>query len=428
MDYKFIFDIALILVSTKLLGLVTRRFAMPQVVGALLAGLVLGPAVLGILHETELMDQLSELGVIILMFTAGLETDIGELKRSGKASLVIATCGVLVPLAGGFLVAHFFNPGSGQAFLQNLFIGVILTATSVSITVETLKEMGKLSTRSGNAILGAALIDDVLGIIALTIITSAADPSISLMSVLLKIALFFVCAVVVGLLFHKVVVAMSNRYGDKRRIAVLALALCLLAAFSAEHFFGVADITGAYIAGLVLTKTTTTSYVNNRIGTLSYLLLSPVFFASIGLKVVLPKMTGSIIVFSVLLIVVAVVTKIIGCGISARFCGYTTAESVRIGLGMVSRGEVALIVASKGIADGLMLESYFGPVIIMVVATTVITPIMLRIAYPKAKKTYDDLVSSPLVDKYEESADLDLASQHLADMHEKIKERNSDKK
>ena len=179
MDYHFLFEIAVILLSTKVLGILTKRFALPQVVGALLAGLLLGPAMLGVLQETTLMDQLAELGVIVLMFNAGLETDLGELKRSGKAAFVIALIGVLVPLAGGFALAAAFNRGP-DAFLQNVFIGVVLTATSVSITVETLKEIGRLSTRSGSAILGAAIIDDVLGIIGLPVITSLGGEARSL--------------------------------------------------------------------------------------------------------------------------------------------------------------------------------------------------------------------------------------------------------
>ena len=181
-SYKFILDLAIILLSTKICGLVSKRVHMPQVVGALLAGLLLGPAMLGVLTETDFIKELSELGVIVLMFCAGLETDIKEMKKCGKASLIIAVIGVVVPLIGGFLIADIFNrPGLMESnaicshTLQNVFIGIILTATSVSITVETLKELGKLSTGAGNAILGAAVIDDILGIIALTIITSMAD-------------------------------------------------------------------------------------------------------------------------------------------------------------------------------------------------------------------------------------------------------------
>ncbi len=203
--YNFLLDLALILLTTKILGLVTRRYNMPQVVGALLAGLLMGPACLNILHETTFIHDAAEIGVVVLMFCAGMETDIDELKKSGKASFVIALLGVLVPLAGGFVVAYFFNkPGiidsdaGASVFLQNIFIGVILTATSVSISVETLKEMGKLKTHSGNAILGAAIIDDILGIIALTIVTSMADSSVSLGMVLLKIVGFFVFALIAG--------------------------------------------------------------------------------------------------------------------------------------------------------------------------------------------------------------------------------------
>ncbi|MCM1525522.1 MAG: cation:proton antiporter, partial [Ruminococcus sp.] len=186
-EYGYLVSIALILLSTKILGLFSKKIKLPQVVGALVAGVILGPACLDIVTPTETLTDLSELGVIVLMFAAGLETDIRELKRSGKASFVIALIGVLVPLVGGAALAYFFNDGrSSFAMLQNIFIGIILTATSVSITVETLKEMGKLSTKAGNAILGAAIIDDILGIIALTVVISMADPSVSIGIVLLK--------------------------------------------------------------------------------------------------------------------------------------------------------------------------------------------------------------------------------------------------
>ena len=207
LSYKYLFDMALILLSTKLFGLVTKKFSMPQVVGALLAGLILGPAMLNVLHETDFIKQVAELGVIVLMFTAGLETDLTELKKTGKASFIIALLGVLVPLVGGLGIASIFNqessPEEVSHLLQNIFIGVILTATSVSITVETLTELGKLNTRAGNAILGAAIIDDILGIVALTIVTSCADDSVNIALVLGKVALFFVFAIGAGVLFYQ---------------------------------------------------------------------------------------------------------------------------------------------------------------------------------------------------------------------------------
>ncbi|NTV77621.1 MAG: cation:proton antiporter, partial [Clostridiales bacterium] len=319
------------------------------------------------------------------------ETDVVELKKSGKASLIIAIIGVLVPLAGGYLVAAFFNTpnrivsdASSTIFLQNIFIGVILTATSVSITVETLKELGKLKTRSGNAILGAAIIDDILGIIALTVITSMADTSINVGVVLLKIAAYFIFAVVIGVIFY---------FGYKKwcesspnplhRHSIIAFVFCLLMSYCAEHFFGVADITGAFIAGLIISMTSRSTYLASKFEVLSYLYLSPIFFASIGLKVAIPDMSMNVIWFAVALTVVAVLTKVIGCGFGAKICGYQNYQCARIGFGMISRGEVALIVASKGAALGLMGTAFIGPVVVVVVITTVITPILLKIVFKK---------------------------------------------
>lgn len=389
MDYKYLLDLAIILLCTKVLGLLTRRVQMPQVVGALLAGLLLGPAGVGILSETPFIQSVAEIGVIVLMFCAGMETDIKELKASGKASFVIALCGVLVPLAGGFATAYFFNrPGmiesdaSASIFLQNIFIGVILTATSVSITVETLKELGKLKTRSGNAILGAAIIDDILGIIALTIVTSISDPSVKIGVVMFKIVAFFIFAGVVGFIFYK----MYKNWVDKankemHRHTIVAFVFCLLMAYIAEDVFGVADITGAFIAGLIVSNVQRSTYLETKFDTLSYLLLSPVFFASIGLKVELPKMSAAIVGFAVALTIVAVLTKVVGCGLGAKMCHYQNYQAKRIGIGMVSRGEVALIVASKGAALGLLGSAFLGPIIIVVVITTIITPIFLKIVF-----------------------------------------------
>lgn len=387
LSYKFLFDIALILLSTKVFGIATKKIKMPQVVGALLAGIVLGPACLNVLHETDFIGQMSELGVIILMFTAGLETDITELKKTGKASALIAVLGVILPLIVGFLVATVFNtetiPGSQVSHvLQNVFIGVILTATSVSITVETLKEMGKLSTKAGNTILGAALIDDILGVIALTVVTGLADSTVNVWIVLLKIILFFIFAGISGYLFYYIFIKMENRYHkDMRRFVIVAFVFCLLLSYCAEEFFGVADITGAFIAGLIISNTERTKYINSRFETLSYILLSPIFFASIGIKVEIGNMTNDLIIFTLILLIVAIITKIVGCAIGAKFFNYSTKESIQVGIGMISRGEVALIVANKGIAIGLMNTSFLAPVVIVVVVTTILTPILLKVAF-----------------------------------------------
>jgi len=395
-SYKYLFDIALILLSTKVFGLITKKFSMPQVVGALLAGLILGPAMLDILHETEFIKQLAEIGVIILMFTAGLETDIVELRKTGKASFIIALLGVLIPLMTGFILAAIFNPGDFtqdiSILLQNIFIGIILTATSVSITVETLKELGKLNTRAGNAILGAAIIDDILGIVALTIITSFADSSVSISVVLHKVVMFFVWAIIAGILFYKFYNQWVNEYQrDMRRFVIIAFVFCLLLSFCAEEFFGVADITGAFIAGLMLSNTSCVHYITSRFEIISYMLLSPIFFASIGIQVDLSGMSGQLIIFTILLVVMAIASKIIGCGLGAKLCHYSDQEALQVGVGMVSRGEVALIVASKGVAIGLMGTTFFAPVVVMVVVTTILTPILLKIVFTSKKGTNSNL-------------------------------------
>lgn len=434
-SYKFLLDLALILVSTKILGLVTRKFSMPQVVGALLAGLILGPTMLNVITETEFIKDSAEIGVIVLMFCAGMETDVDELKKSGKASFVIALIGVIVPLIGGFFVAQYFNrPGmidSGlntSVFLQNIFIGVILTATSVSITVETLKELGKLQTHSGNAILGAAIIDDVLGIIALTVVTSMADTSVSLVVVLLKILGFFVFAFVTGYLFLK----FFRNWADKaekglRRHCIVAFVYCLLVSFCAEEFFGVADITGAYLAGLVIAMTDRRPYIASRFGTLSYLYLSPIFFASIGLQVVLPEMTSTIVWFAVILTIVAILSKIIGCGIGAKVCGYKNYQCLRIGVGMISRGEVALIVASKGQSLGLISQEFMGPVVLVVIVTTIVTPILLKIVFQKTMKYTPQMAGgefheNPIADDIQEIKDIQDGRMEIEEGYPSVKE------
>lgn len=391
LSYEFLFDLALILISTKLFGLITKKVRMPQVVGALLAGVILGPAVLNVLSETEFIQKLAELGVIVLMFTAGLETDINQLKKTGKASFIIAVLGVIIPLAGGFFIASIFNKGNNiNAILQNVFIGIILTATSVSITVETLKEMGKLSTRAGNAILGAAIIDDILGIIALTITTSLANPSINVIIVLSKIVIFFIFAGLAGYLFHWAFIKLDERYQrDLRRFVIIAFVFCLLLSFCAEEFFGVADITGAFIAGLVISDSNRSKYLNSRFETLSYMLLSPIFFASIGIKVQLTVMTKPIFIFAILLLLVAILSKIVGCSLGAKICRYSNREAIQIGTGMISRGEVALIVSNKGIAMGLMLPEFLAPVVIVVLVTTIVTPILLKVVFNNKSKSVD---------------------------------------
>ena len=435
-EYGYLWQLALILMSTKFLGLLTKRYKMPQVVGALLAGLLLGPAVLGnllsgvvigghhlenlALHQTDFIEHLSEIGVIVLMFCAGLETDINELKKCGKASFIIAVLGVIAPLIGGGAFTYWFleegwieaSPDS-SLFIQAVFVGVVLTATSVSITVETLQEMGKLKTASGNAILGAAIIDDILGIIVLTIVTSlgggkaTAGDSAPLWLVLLKIALFFVFVAIFGYIVYKFFKWWRQRDGKgMHRHAIMAFVICLLMSFAAEYFFGVADITGAFFAGVIISMTQEDQFIASKFDVIGYMFLSPIFFASIGLKVdgdAVMSMGWTVAVFAVLLTVIAVVTKIIGCGLGAKVCGYKNYQCIRIGVGMISRGEVALIVANKGIEAGLMSSAVVAPVIIVVIVTTIVTTIVFKPVFMSGNKTASDVpTTSKLVENYEQ--------------------------
>lgn len=400
-SYSYLLVLAAILLTTKLLGLFSRWVRLPQVLGALVAGVILGPVVNAIVGwstgdgffsqaagSDQLFGMLSELGVIVLMFGAGLETDVQEMKKCGKASLIIAVIGVITPLIFGAGASYFFidDPNSQERLLKSIFIGVVLTATSVSITVETLKELGKLNTPASNAILGAAIIDDVLGIIALTIITSFKSKDVNIWFVLIKIVLFFIFAAILGFVMLKIYKWMNKHTSrDSRRHVIIAFAYCLVSSFVAEVFFGVADITGAYVAGLVLSMTNRKRYLVNRFSTLSYMLLSPIFFACIGLTIEMPELTVSLLIFAILITIVAVATKLFGCALGGKICGYSTKECFQIGAGMISRGEVALIVAKKGESCGLMDPKLFGPLVIVVVLTTIIAPIILKVLFAKDK-------------------------------------------
>ena len=423
MSYHYLMDLALILLSTKLLGILTKRIQMPQVVGALLAGLILGPAMLNVLSETEFLTQLSELGVIVLMFSAGMGTDIQELKHSGKAGFLVALLGVLVPLALGTGLAVFAARVGMivySGFLEAVFIGTVLTATSVSITVETLKELGKLETKVGNTILAAALIDDVLGLIALTIVSTVAGGQESILLVLVKIVLFFVFAAVVSLLALKFFRWLMSLWPgrERRRYPVLAFVLCLVMAYCAEEFCGVADITGAYVAGLVISCTPRAAYIQSKFEPLSFLLLTPVFFASVGIKANVSGMDARLVIFSVLLLLVSIITKIIGCGLGAKLCRFTGKESLQVGVGMVCRGEVALIVANRGLELGVLSAAMMAPVIITVVGGTILTPVMLKLVFRHDGQTAGAADGS-LTDHYNKMEQLDLVSAELLDKDRK---------
>ena len=386
MSYDYLLTIAIILLSTKVFGLTSERVHMPQVVGALIAGVLVGPSVLNWVGETDFLVKAAELGVIILMFNAGMDTDLEELKKTGFASFIIAMIGVIVPLLGGMgcYLAFDNNPSDQMNMIKAAFIGVVLTATSVSITVETLREMGKLKSRVGTAILGAAVIDDILGIIVLTILSALTDPSVRPLFVLTRIVAFFVFVAVVGLIMYKAFLKMEQKWHKHRRIAIYAVAFALLMSYVAERFFGIADITGAYFAGIVLCSLADVrDYVASKTNVLGYMLFSPLFFASIGIKTNLEGLTVQMFGFAVVLTIIAILTKIIGCGFGAKIMGFQMYDAFSIGLGMVSRGEVALIVAQKGEQAGLIDPHMFPPIVVVVIVTTLVTPILLKFGMKK---------------------------------------------
>lgn len=381
-SYRYLLDIAIILLTTKVFGIFSKKLQMPSVVGALVAGIILGPAMLNWVAPSKLITSLSEIGVIVIMFSAGLGTSITDLKKAGMKAFIVALLGVLVPLAVYYVVGMFYNTGP-TAWIGNLFLGVIFTATSVGITVETLKEMGCMKTESGNVILAAAVIDDVLGIICLTLVSGFADSSVNIGLVMLKILGFLIFAIVVGVLMHKVFKWWFEHDPNNglQRYSIVSFAFALIMAYCSEEFFGVADITGAFVAGLIISGTRQCAYVTKRIGTMSYMLISPIFFASIGLKLKPIPFTWTLVWLLVLFSVLAVLTKVGGCGLGAWMCKYTPKQALRIGCGMVSRGEVALIVCDKGMALGLLPSVFTTPVLLSVVFTTIITPILLKMVY-----------------------------------------------
>ncbi len=382
--YDVFKDLAIIILVAKAFGILARRCKAPQVVGEIIAGLIIGPSILGWVAQTDFLVQMAEIGVILLMFSAGLETDIKELLRTGPIALLIACAGVFVPLiCGTLLYMGFYGaaPWGSEEFYKAVFIGTILTATSVSITVESLREMGRLKGKVGTTILSAAIIDDVIGIIVLTVVVGFKSPDSNPGKVVINTLLFFVLAVVAGFLFYFLFRKFDTLYPHTRRIPILGLAFCFAMSYIAERYFGIADITGAYVAGIVLCSLRDSGYIAQKMDTNSYMLFGPVFFASIGLKTNIDNLDGSILLFAAAFVAVGLIAKIIGCGLAARLCKFKNKDALKIGVGMMTRGEVALIVAQKGLSVGLMTPVYFTAVILLIIVSSILTPIVLKVLY-----------------------------------------------
>ena len=424
--YSVFRNLAIIILSAKFFGLVARKFKAPQVVGEIIAGLIIGPCLLNLVHISDTISIFAEIGVVLLMFSTGLGTNLKELIKAGPIATLIACVGVAVPLAGGTLLYSLFYGFSAlgsQEFYRALFIGTIMTATSVSITVATLQELGHLKSFLGTTIVSAAVIDDVIGIVVLTCVLGASSGTgTGLGKVLMNTVLFFATAIGVGIIAHFAMKWLDKRNPHTQRITIVSMAFCFAMAYIAEAYFGIADITGAYIAGIVLCTLEDAPYVERRVDISNYVLFAPIFFASIGLKTDISGLTPEILLFSVCFVVVALITKIIGCGLAAKICRFSWGDSLKVGVGMMTRGEVALIVANNGIAAGLMKEEFFGPVVLMVIATTILTPVLLKLVYRGKEHDYSDLQESELVNAYEDAAAFDLASQALLEDHENLKQ------
>ncbi len=382
--YSVFRDLALIVIFAKFFGLIARRCKMPQVVGEILAGLLIGPCVLNWVQLTDYISKTAEIGVVLLMFGTGLGTNLQDLKKAGAKAFAIACAGVFIPLVGGTLLYscfYGFSAVGSEHFYKALFIGTIMTATSVSITVATLQELGKISTFVGTTIVSAAIIDDVIGILVLTCVVSAGTSTGNIGGVFAKTGLFIVFSAIVAFVGYKIMKWFDNRYPHTQRVPIVSLAFCFAMAYIAEAHFGIADITGAYIAGVILCSIQDAGYVSRKIDISSYMLFGPVFFASVGLKTDISGLTPEILIFSLCFVAVALVTKIVGCGGVSALLGFRGRDRLRIGVGMMTRGEVALIVAQKGLSVGLIESIYFAPVILLILISSVATPICLKVLF-----------------------------------------------
>ena len=375
--YSIFRNLALILISAKFFALLARKCRAPQVVGEIIAGLVIGPCLLNLVQPSDSIAIFAEIGVVLLMFTTGLGTNLQELMRAGPIATLIACVGVAVPLAGGTLLYSLFYGFSALGspeFYRALFIGTIMTATSVSITVATLQELGKLKSFLGTTIVSAAVIDDVIGIVVLTCVLGASGGTdTSLVDVLMDTVLFFIAAIVIGLIIHKAMLWLDRRNPHTQRITIVSLAFCFAMAYIAEQYFGIA-----------LCSIEDAPYIERRVDISGYMLFSPVFFVSIGLKTDISGLTPTILLFSACFVIVALLTKIIGCGLAAKLCRFNWGDSLKVGVGMMTRGEVALIVAQKGLGAGVVDPVYFTAVILLIVVSSIVTPLALKGLFAKA--------------------------------------------
>lgn len=388
--YEILLPIGLILLVSKLLQLLCKKIAFPAVVGMLLAGVLL--AFLKLIPNQSVftddilegLEFLSKIGVVLIMFEAGIETDTAQIKACGIPALVITLLGVLVPMGLGFAVSFLLLDGD---VWSHLFYGTILTATSVSVTVAALKELGKLNSRVGTSIVSAAIIDDILGVIILSLVVSLSGNTggTDVLFVILKMLGFFAFSLIVGFLLRLVFKWLEKKHAHTQRIPIFSLAICFLFAYLAEKVFMIADITGAFVAGLILSKIKDRDYIDKRAEQASYILFSPIFFAMIPIKNLFnassSSLSGNFVLFGVLFIVAGMAGKLIGCGIGAKLSGFNLKDSFRVGLGMMVRAEVCLVCANKGIDAGLVDPNIMFFIIVLILITSFLTPLLLKFSY-----------------------------------------------
>jgi Kef-type K+ transport system membrane component KefB len=390
---QFVIILAIIILAAKASGFISVKLGMPAVLGELLAGVILGPTLLNLfglpfVSDTHLLEgfrHLAEVGVILLMFMAGLETDLKAIGRVGKVAVLAGVLGVIVPLIIGAGSSLPF----GFAPLQALFIGIILTATSVSISAQTMLELGVLKRKEGIALLAAAVIDDVLVIIVLSLfiaLTAEGGGLLDIAFVLGKMLLYFLVAGLVGWKVLPWVMRQAQKLPISEGLTAITVVIILVYSWSAEYLGGVALITGAFVVGVALSQTPLKHELEEKFHTLTYGFFVPIFFVSIGLAANLALLAPSDLFFAAIIIVGAVLGKIIGCSLGARLGGFDNTLSLRLGLGMISRGEVGLIVASVGLTQGLISQNIYGVMVLMVLVTTLLTPPILKLVYRNVKK------------------------------------------
>lgn len=379
MEYKYLLDIGLIILVVKIFTLITQKVKMPKVLGGLIAGIVLGPAMLDIVQNNTILEALSKFGIILIMFLAGMETSIKKFISNSNKYVIIATLGVIVPLVLGTIFSLIYI----QDLKTNLFFGAVITATSVSITVETLIEMKKIKSNVGLAILGAGVVDDIIGVLFLTIVMNSGNLQMSTFAIMiLKIVLFFGMAIILGLLLFKVFEKIEKKDVKNEQMPTYSIAFALILAYIAE-MLGVSGIVGAYIAGLVIGNTEKGRKVKGKIDLVVHMIFSPIFFASVGLNLGKIDFEIQVWIFILIFTTITIISKVIGNGLGAKLCGYSNEKALQIGIGMATRGEVALIISAEAQKIGLINEEIFSIVIITVLLVTFITPILLHYSFEK---------------------------------------------